>query len=206
MANYVYNSVSISTETKEQLDQLMLDLAKPYNFTSKVYLEPRVSSKSEYRTEERKSEFSFNNIIPAPVGTPEYDEYELPGGATSQKWYDWNVKNWDTKWDAADVAVNRLDNTQVVYSFSTAWSPPVAVITKLAQLYPNFEISFGFEEEQGWGAEMESPRGDSKLHETKSWDIPASHADYKALDRECNCEFEDDKDYWFADCPTQENN
>jgi hypothetical protein len=43
------------------------------------------------------------------------------------------------------------------------------------------------------------------LIETKSWDIPASHADYVERDNEdgCLCSYSDDEDDWYDDCPRE---
>lgn len=206
MANYVFNSLSVITKTKEELDQFLEKMATPYSvaFQTRVINEATGQVTTEIVTETRESEFSFNNIVPAPIGTDEYDEVKLPGGAISQGWYDWNINNWGTKWDAGDVYADRADDTHMVYSFSTAWSPPMPVMHKLAEQYPNFDISFSYEEEQGWGGECESPAGLSELLETQSWDIPDSHIDHISRDRTCNCESETDQTYWYDDCPRED--
>ena len=100
-------------------------------------------------------------------------------------WYEWNIRNWGTKWD---VPVNDNDNysdTQLVehksegedqwliYKFDTAWSPPVPAMQKLSKLVPNCVVTLSYEEEQGWGGEIEFVRGeitaesdyDSKCHD-----------------------------------------
>jgi len=45
-------------------------------------------------------------------------------------WYDWNVANWGTKWDAYDT----YTFNEITTSFNTAWSPPIKAIQKLADL------------------------------------------------------------------------
>src|SRR6056300_693710 len=45
----------------------------------------------------------------------------------SEDWYSWRVNNWGTKWDVGGETefVDRPDQTTVVLSFDSAWSPPV---------------------------------------------------------------------------------
>ena len=123
-------------------------------------------------------------------------------------WYHWNIRNWGTKWDIAvandeqysDTRFEWTDNGEAMYHFSTAWSPVTPVITMLSMMYPNLEFDYEFEEEQGWGAQLEYKAGEESVID--EWDIPCSHADYKKRDRECYCEF--DPESAFADCPLQD--
>lgn len=41
-------------------------------------------------------------------------------------WYDWNVSNWGTKWDA-NVYSSFAGDGHVYVSFDTAWGPPIAL-------------------------------------------------------------------------------
>jgi hypothetical protein len=41
-------------------------------------------------------------------------------------WYMWNVNNWGTKWDIADVYFeNQAEEDSIEFSFCSAWAPPV---------------------------------------------------------------------------------
>lgn len=55
-------------------------------------------------------------------------------GCTS--WYDWSIKNWGTKWNAYSYVAISEDEIE----FQTAWSAPIPVIEKLAEMYPDVEI------------------------------------------------------------------
>jgi len=48
-------------------------------------------------------------------------------GELDKDWWDWRVNNWGTKWDVGgeDAFVDRPDQTTVVLSFDSAWSPPI---------------------------------------------------------------------------------
>ena len=65
---------------------------------------------------------------------------------TDQRWYDWRVQNWDTKWDAYDVVVTDDDPEQLEVEFNTAWSPPEAICNQLREDYPDIAISWFYDE------------------------------------------------------------
>ena len=64
--------------------------------------------------------------------------------------YDWCVANWGTKWPASRVEVEGPvtgydeKTLEVVFHFDTAWSPPMPVIKRAAELYPalRFELRY----------------------------------------------------------------
>lgn len=64
--------------------------------------------------------FDFQKIIPM-------DEKLLEG----EDWYGWRVENWGTKWDGYD---GRFNQDHTAFTFNTAWSPPLPIIKKLAEL------------------------------------------------------------------------
>jgi hypothetical protein len=64
--------------------------------------------------------FDFNKIIPEPNGEEE-----------NENWYQWRLDNWGTKWTGYD---GRFNEDQTAFTFDTAWSSPLPVIKKLAEL------------------------------------------------------------------------
>lgn len=65
-------------------------------------------------------ELDFQSIIPM-------DDELLKGN----NWYDWRVENWGTKWNGYD---GRISDDGSTFTFVTAWSPPLPIIKKLAEL------------------------------------------------------------------------
>lgn len=62
--------------------------------------------------------------------------------AFGQDWYNWNVRNWGTKWEIGDKASReRVSPTKVVYHTTSAWSPPATAIDQLAAQYPSLTIT-----------------------------------------------------------------
>ena len=67
-------------------------------------------------------------------------------GKADDRWYDWRVQNWDTKWDAYDVEVTDDDPDCTEIQFNTAWSPPEAICHALRDQYPDLSISWFYDE------------------------------------------------------------
>ena len=67
-------------------------------------------------------------------------------GRADDRWYDWRVQNWDTKWDCYDVEVIDEDHDCVEIQFDTAWSPPEAICNKIREDFPDIAISWFYDE------------------------------------------------------------
>lgn len=48
-------------------------------------------------------------------------------------WYEWNVSNWGTKWEASIYSWTKVNDNCIEISFDTAWSPPTALYEFLAE-------------------------------------------------------------------------
>lgn len=181
MPNHVYNTIELSGDA--------IGLVR---VMKKVSM-PRPGAES-------KVEFDFHNLI-TPSGMEQYKD--------SENWYDWNVANWGTKWNAYDVTVTDHidhDHPYLNYSFSTAWSPPYGIIVTLAEYItencPGVSMYWHYEEEQGWGGIMQCGPG-TGLVCVDEWDIPSSHEEL--VERKGVCYCQQDEDYSpFGDCPRYE--
>ena len=105
-------------------------------------------------------ENTFGQIIPEPdwPNTPNKDgelpvkhedpwlTYRWSNGRQDDRWYDWRVQNWDTKWDAYDVVVTDDDPESVEIEFNTAWSPPEAICNQIREDYPDVSVSWFYDE------------------------------------------------------------
>jgi len=91
--------------------------------------------------------FSFQKIIPMPDDIEDIAEH-VRGG-----WYDWRIENWDTKWDAVGQRNGHQNKDESVNLFAskgyflTAWSPPLAVIRKMQEMFPAFSITLEYVDE-----------------------------------------------------------
>ena len=66
------------------------------------------------------------------------------------RWYDWRLANWDTKWDVHDVDIEeerwKDELESFTAEFQTAWSPPESICHKLRDMFPNVSISWFYDE------------------------------------------------------------
>jgi hypothetical protein len=79
-----------------------------------AYIDHEDKQKIDYMVDElgKKESQLFNSVMPRPA---EEDE----------NWYDWNVSNWGTKWDASVYDYHTDSDGQLYISFDTAWGPPI---------------------------------------------------------------------------------
>ena len=73
---------------------------------------------------------SFDKIFPRPSDI-------------GDKWYDWSVDHWGTKWDVSDT----FEDEDGYICFDTAWSTPHLIISKLSEMYQEltFEVQYADE-------------------------------------------------------------
>jgi len=116
------------------------------------------------------AEFSFNKFIPLPselsgklspariVSLEEYENQADDLAITEEmstmyknnfgfdNWYDWQVNNWGTKWDAHVCSETKNEDSFHVW-FDTAWSPPTLWLEKVHNMFPDLSFELKYEEE-----------------------------------------------------------
>ena len=180
MPNWVYNTLTIQGP-KEQVDSIKDRLNKPYKKTFENW--NMQSQQMEFKEYEFANPiFAFHNIynhiedgVSDEIYHKQPDHKQPLEEALMFKgncWYDWNVRNWGTKWDVAVSNDDKYPDTVLhehksegedqwlVYGFQTAWSPPAPAMEKLSALVPNCVLTLEFEEETGWGGEYEFVNGE----------------------------------------------
>ncbi len=119
-----------------------------------------VKGSKKYETEGR--DFDFNHFIPQPdnlfrdnLSTDKEKELKQQG---IPDWYNWNVDNWGTKWNAHCEIVD-FNGGDAVFHLETAWADPRPVIHKMIEMYPNLSfIIEGEEESQSYGIYIDSAK------------------------------------------------
>ena len=177
MPNWVYNGLTIEGNP-DSVNKLVEQMNQPFTRNETLYPSPI---------------FSFWNII-KPTDLEAYDnqpDRTLPIAEQlkfeGDDWYSWNVRNWGTKWDVAvssdekypdtyiEGPVANGDNSVVYYRFNTAWGVAEPALAELSSQYPDLLFTLGYEEETGWGGELEILRGKF-----------ISHAQYESKCVECD--------------------
>jgi len=97
---------------------------------------------------------SFDGFLPTPPelkgGTAPFRGTEEESAALREKygaddWYDWQVKNWGTKWNPVDGELDSNDG-RLFYTFNTAWGPPMEAISTLSKRYPEALFTLAYDE------------------------------------------------------------
>ena len=192
MPNWVFNTLTIQGN-KSEVDYIKNRLNAPFTMEHKSW-NPKTHTLELATSTYSNPVFSFWNItrpedLEAYNTTPEH----TPGETISKMfsgndWYSWNVRNWGTKWDVAVGDSNEYPDTVLVehksegedqwlvYKFDTAWSPPVSALESLSELVPNCVVTLDWQEEQGFGGQIEFVRGDITAesdYESRCYDCDA---------------------------------
>lgn len=216
MPNWVYNTLTVdATANPEAGWQLREQLNKSYTLKHHTLTE---NGFEQVEVTYSNPVLAFWNVKrPSEDVLDEYFGKEpLPKDPAKKSchWYDWNIRNWDTKWDVGVPDGNEYPNTTLevsedghtfTYRFETAWSPALAIVQMLADQYDCLDFTYHYEEEQGWGAEIEYTQG--TICTMSEWDIPQSHSD--EYDRKGHCsscdsigeEYDPENDWTYPDCP-----
>ena len=77
-----------------------------------------------------------------------FETYNFPDGKNDDRWYNWNITNWGTKWDitANQVEFGYEDSEQLEMEFDTAWSPPEEICFRLREMFQNLTITWFYDE------------------------------------------------------------
>lgn len=182
MPNWVNNHMLV-TGKDEQVKLFMDKVAQPTR-----YKMVRPLSDQPEEVEERRLFSFFNVIAPAWEMMDEYaqqpkhsklltsdpnwwaDTTEIM--ATDNSWYNWNIRNWGTKWDASEANFQYLPNetlgrTRVLYTFDTAWDYPEPVYVEMAKQWPQLNFYIRALEETGWGVILQFKEGANVLYKSK---------------------------------------
>lgn len=138
MPNHVRNVIKISKIKPEEID-MVLDMITTTlddpTFPDKQYM------------------IDFDKIIPEPKDESECpDEYKVNKESRVEllkdkpwfNWYKWHIDHWGTKWGAYDC-YTKIGKTCIMLVFSTAWTPPMPIISKLSVL--GYEITARYADE-----------------------------------------------------------
>jgi hypothetical protein len=207
MPNWCFNTLTIQGP-KEQVDSIKKRLNTPFQKDYDNW-NPKTQQMEIKTALYPNPVFAFHNIynhIEAGISDEDYmkqPDYSLPMAEQMQfrgsHWYDFNVREWGAKWDVGVSHDDEYPDTELlehiskgedqwlVYKFNTAWSPPAPAIEKLSKLVPNCVVTLSFEEETGWGGELEFVNGEM-----------TADSNYESMCRDC--EATDCMEYCDNDC------
>jgi hypothetical protein len=102
-------------------------------------------------------------------------------------WYEWQVRNWGTKWNVTGWNWERRTDEELLMGFDTAWGPCIEAINKLARLFPKTKIKIKYcEPGEGFAGKVVWKNGKVlKTYETKN--------NKDKIFKELGCKNEDDE-------------
>jgi hypothetical protein len=114
---------------------------------------PAILSRYIRKDEQGERVFDFERIV--PIGD-------------APDWLDQRIERWGTKWIGYDVHIG--DST---IDFCTAWTPPIPVIKKLAELHKELVFTLEYAEPGMMfrGTAVARWQGDNVLFEDHCWDM-----------------------------------
>lgn len=158
MPNWCHNTLTVTGEA--ELLQRFVAAARPTDAvieenyrTWKSYTGEQKPTLEEYRKQVIGMQpLSFESFKPMPA-------------SESENWYEWNIANWGTKWDASfgqpfialgDEGMDPEKSaeahgvtdtpTVAVYKFDTAWTPPIPVLQAMSDQHTELEFVLRFAE------------------------------------------------------------
>ncbi len=101
-------------------------------------------------------------------GTPCLQDGYNSGG------YEWCCDHWGTKWNATrPVLTLHQEPMKAFIEFDTAWSPPLPVIEKLAEMFPDHEFTLNyFEGGMGFCGQIQWGGGTETYHNQDDYNGP----------------------------------
>jgi hypothetical protein len=159
MPNWCCNSISITHEDTSKVDAL-----------------EDVLKKNIAQSEDEEQDESIGvlmHLLPRP-------------DSENENWYSWNIENWGTKWDIQVFDYERDDN-YLMFSFDSAWSPPVALYKTLYEQGWDIDAQYF---ESGYGFVGEFSDGFDEYYEydfdDENWrdEIPEDLIEYAYLESE----------------------
>ena len=96
MPNWCRNRVDVYSENKEDLKKVLDIFSDKESVFGQIIPEPNWKT-----TPNKDGELPVDGEYPYPPHFPE-------SGRTDDRWYDWRLANWDTKWDVHEVDIEEV--------------------------------------------------------------------------------------------------
>ena len=187
MPNWVFNGLTIEGKP-ESITKLAEQMNTPFTRVHDTW-NIKTGQMEKQLTTYSNPVFAFWNIIkPTDIEAYENQPNYKPNASIEDMmkhdgddWYNWNLRNWGVKWDVAvsnndespetymEGPVQNGENLVVYYNFNTAWGLAMPALTNLSSQYPDLLLTLSYEEETGWGGELELLRGELISDESYGW-------------------------------------
>ena len=140
MPNWCYNRVSVYSENTDQVTELFDIFNNPEPFNALI------PSPKWSETPNEDGELPVIEEHKDSDGKVLFTTHKFPkSGKTDDRWYDWQIQNWGTKWEPTDLSVEQCDE-ELEITFNTAWSPPEDICRAIRNKYPDVSVSWFYDE------------------------------------------------------------
>jgi hypothetical protein len=198
MPNWTTNSVIVSAKTEAELTEFLDFCDQPHTSHWKDWKSDEVITDENTKgvfwnfitPTDLDSYFAGETRTPPPAGT-DIMEAISKQFAEGMDWYNWNVRNWGTKWDITlerdeigAYAQNNHGDWYFQWTFDTAWSPAVEAYDSIAKRFPNLEFNYEITEEANFFAGILN-YANGELTSDTYIDSPTHHDFVDVLDIPC---------------------
>ena len=144
MPNWCRNRVTVYSDNTQPIEKIKKIFEDKKNIFGQIIKEP-----DWRRLPNEKGEFSKLKQHFGKDGEVMFETHEFPDGKNDDRWYQWNITNWGTKWDACNVEIDYADESQIEITFDTAWSPPEPICARLREMFGDLVSVSWFYDEPG---------------------------------------------------------
>lgn len=159
MPNWCGNEVNISGKVEDvaKLEILVADKEVPFSFNKIIPMPEelrgtisptRIVSQEEYDNFKLSKDDELLGVG-KPITQEMSDRFKKEYG--NDNWYDWSNRNWGTKWNVSGGVKETFGDGEIIYKFDTAWCPPEGIYMELSNQFPDVDITWIWEDEEGEG-------------------------------------------------------
>ena len=136
MPNHCHNRVTFYSDNKPELIQKLYEIFKSEEVFTQFIPEP------DWKTTPNEKGELATKKDPDDMMPPQF-----PDGKVDDRWYNWRIQNWGTKWDCYEVDI---DDSELEYgfqvTFDTAWSPPEEICYAIKEQFDEVSVSWFYDE------------------------------------------------------------
>ena len=159
MPNHCFNRVSFYSDNEEHIKELYEIFESGTNPYVDKTVFGQIIPEPDWATiplsENDLREYSFDKPRGEIGELPVMTEHKMLGKGLrfastdkqDDRWYNWRVQNWGTKWDCYDLSTDDCDLPNgFEASFNTAWSPPEEICTAIREQFEGISVSWFYDE------------------------------------------------------------
>ena len=158
MPNHCYNRVSFYSEDTTAILKLYNIFESGTNPKNDLTVFGQIIPEPDWENtplaESDIKDYSFSNPRGEVGELPVYKDKGFGKGlyfpstdVNDDRWYNWRVHNWGTKWDCYDLSIEDDEMPNGFQAqFNTAWSPPEDICNAIKEQFDDLSVSWFYDE------------------------------------------------------------